>query len=234
MGGELTAKRELEFSEGSLDAAPHMNFAGTRIYFNSRRPLPGRSQSDGKLHTWYAEKRNGKWSEAKPVERLNLDGIHTAYTQELADGSLVFQSDRPGSVKGGSGAPSLDLWIAKRRNGGYLEPENLSEVNSEDHEGSFVISRNGNLLIFTRALAREMQVYVSVRRQGVLQKPRKLHLTSAPGFVEQSPRLSPDGKTFYFAHNFVIMHIPLRELLTRGEATRAGASSYARRRSIKR
>lgn len=222
VNGELRGRKEVEFADGVHDFAPHMNFAGTRIYFNSRRPVADEAKTDGKLHSWYSEFQNGRWSRAKQVEGINLAGVHTAYVQELGDGSLVFQSDRAGSVAGRGGGPSLDLWITRRFNGRYLEPENLRSINSEYDEGAFVVSKNGKLLIFTRVVEREMEIYVSVRRHDVWGEPRQLHLTSATGFVEQSPRLSPDGKTFYFAHTFLIMHIPLRNLLTSAEAKQAG------------
>ncbi|MBK9154897.1 MAG: PD40 domain-containing protein [Chloracidobacterium sp.] len=224
VNGELTGRKEVEFADGVHDFAPHMNFAGTRIYFNSRRPLADEEKSDGKLHSWYSEIQNGKWSRAKQVEGINLAGVHTAYVQELDDGSLVFQSDRAGSVAGRGGGPSLDLWITRRFNGRYLEPENLRSINSEYDEGAFVVSKNGKLLIFTRVVEREMEVCVSVKKQGEWEPPRPLHLTSASGFVEQSPRLSPNGKTFYFAHNALILEAPLRDLLNSEEAAAVGLS----------
>jgi hypothetical protein len=80
------------------------------------------------IHWFTAEFKNGKWQNWK-----NADFPQEYKVGELhftADGNEVyFHSDRPGG-KGG-----LDIWISKKVNGAWQEPENISSVNTAGDEG---------------------------------------------------------------------------------------------------
>ncbi|MEQ9425318.1 MAG: hypothetical protein RJQ09_12915 [Cyclobacteriaceae bacterium] len=213
--GNPKNKRKLAFANDSLDSSPHLNFRGDKLYFSSRRPLPGADSLDGKAHVWFSEKQtNGEWSEANCFEEINEAGYYTMYAQELADGSIMYQSNVPGSVKNESGENSQDFWISEFKNGTYQEPQNVTSLNTGIQEDQLVVNRKNNLIIFTRNNDSEMYAFYSLKVNGVWNEPKELFLTDLPGFKEQSPRLSPDGQTFYFAHGLLVMSIPLAELLS--------------------
>lgn len=214
---KLSNKHQLSFANDSLDSTPHLNFSGTRLYFNSRRAIPGSDTLDGKLHIWFSEKTKDGWTEAQYLQEVNFPGFHSAYAQELVDGSLVYQSNMSGSIPGTDGVSSLDFWKSELKNGVFQKPVNVSALNSAFHEDQLVIDKTGKTIIFTRVEGNEIEPYISIMENGQWRNPRKLLLTSVPGFTEQSPRLSSDGKIFFFAHGSLVMHISLQELLTEEE-----------------
>lgn len=80
------------------------------------------------IHWFTAEFKNGKWQNWK-----NADFPADYKVGELhftSDGNEVyFHSDRPGG-KGG-----LDIWVSKKVNGVWQEPENVAAVNTAGDEG---------------------------------------------------------------------------------------------------
>ncbi len=216
-GNTLSNKRQLPFANDSLDSSPHVNFEGNRIYFNSRRPVPGSTELDGKGHVWYSEKTMDGWSDAKYISEINQKGYWSAYCQELKDGSLIFQSNIQKSVAVEEESSSLDFWKSDFINGQYQKPRPIDALNSKHHEDQIVVDQEESFVIFTRVEGDEMTAHISQKKGEKWTTPRELHLTSETGFKEQSPRLSPDGKTFFFAHGTLVMSIPLKEILTSEE-----------------
>ena len=115
-----------------------------------------------------------------------------------ADGlCLVFTSKRKGTM----GGP--DIWMATRKSlaDAFDTPVNLGEmVNSPLVEESPQLSMDGKLLLFARSLAGEGDLAASVRES--LDEP-----FGAPVFLDHfndssindtAPRISADGKAFYF------------------------------------
>ncbi len=207
-------RNKLPFANDSLDSSPHINFSGDRIYFNSRRPIPGSTELDGVMHVWYSEKdASGNWSDPKYFEEINRKNYYSSYAQELGDGSVMFQSNIPGSVDDGQGKPSQDLWMSIQKDGRYQPPVNVENLNSTIHEDQLVINRNGDLIIFTRYDEKEMYLFYSTKKIGEWTEPVELFITDQGGFKEQSPRLTIDESNFCFAHGLLVMCAPLEELL---------------------
>ncbi|NOT08416.1 MAG: hypothetical protein HOP28_09445 [Gemmatimonadales bacterium] len=217
-GPVLRNRRRLPFANDSLDYYPLLSHDGRRLLFNSRRPIPGPDSLDGtNVHVWMVEARGGAWGPPQYVDAVNLRGFVSQYAQQLADTSLLFVSNRPGSVAGPDGRPSFDLWEAAWKNGTWQAPTNLGFFNTgQDEEGPF-IDRTGRLLFFKRNSAGESHVFVSVRENGRWRPARQVYLSDFGGYDEHSPRVSADGRTFYFSHGLTVMHIALDELLTAEE-----------------
>jgi hypothetical protein len=80
------------------------------------------------IHWFTAEFKNGKWQNWKNAnfpEKYKVGELHFT-----ADGNEVyFHSDRPGG-KGG-----LDIWVSKKADGAWQEPENVSAINTASDEG---------------------------------------------------------------------------------------------------
>ncbi len=211
----IANRKQLSFANDSLDYAPHINFSGSRIYFTSRRPIPGRDTVDERAsHVWYSERlENNEWSSAIYFSEINSPDHYTSYAQELRDGSVVYQSDIPGGMLAEDSSATNDLWISEFRNKVYQPPINLAILNSSIHEDQFVINKNENLIIFTRFDDKEMYAFYAIKEKDQWGEPKELALTDLPGFKEQSPRLSPDNKTFFFAHGQLVMYKPLELVL---------------------
>ncbi|MBI5071847.1 PD40 domain-containing protein [Candidatus Falkowbacteria bacterium] len=95
------------------------------------------------IHWFTAEFKNNKWQNWK-----NADFPPDYKVGELhftSDGNEVyFHSDRPGG-KGG-----LDIWVSKKVDGEWLEPENVSAVNTSGDEGWPALSPDENELWITK------------------------------------------------------------------------------------
>ena len=98
----------------------------TTLYFNSNRVA--------NQHDIYAStlQPDGTFGPATPVAELN-----TPYTEQhpmfSRDGlQMYFISDRPGSMIGDNGLPSLDIWVSTRASTSdpWGTPENLNVVNA--------------------------------------------------------------------------------------------------------
>lgn len=91
---------------------------------------------------WFtAEYKENKWQSWKNAD-FNPD--YKVGELHIADDELYFHSDRPGG-KGG-----LDIWVSKKANGEWSEPENVEAVNTADSEGWPAISPDGNELWISR------------------------------------------------------------------------------------
>ncbi len=91
------------------------------------------------VHWFSAEYKDGKWQNWKNSD-FNPD-YKVGELHITNDGKeLYFHSDRPGG-KGG-----LDIWVSKKVNGEWSEPENVEAVNTADSEGWPAISPDGNEL----------------------------------------------------------------------------------------
>lgn len=184
------------FSGRYSDTDPSLSPDGTKLFFASRRPVSGdapRADSD----IWVAERAGAGWGEPKHLDApVNGDAQETS-PSVAADGTLYFSSNR----KGGRGA--ADIYRARAVGGKYAEPENLGDaVNSPTPEPQVFVTPDGRLLIFAGARPEGRggtDLYISRREAGgnwTMAAPLAGEINSQGN--ESAPRLSPDGKTFYW------------------------------------
>jgi len=83
------------------------------------------------IHWFTAEFKDGKWQDWQNAdEELKTEEYETGELHISSDGNeLYFHSYRPGG-KGG-----LDVWVSKKVNGEWGEPENVEAVNTNRSEG---------------------------------------------------------------------------------------------------
>lgn len=98
------------------------------------------------IHWFRADYVEGKWQNWKLAdEELKTEEYKTGELHISKDGNeLYFHSDRPG------GAGGLDVWISKKINGAWTEPENLTTINTEGNEGWPALSPDENELWITK------------------------------------------------------------------------------------
>lgn len=103
------------------DGSPSVRKDGREIFFNSTRV--GRI---GSVDIWASTRGNATDAWSTPVNLgtpVNIGGIAGVGSRDpdlSFDGrTLVFMSNRPGSIPRSDGVPSDDIWISTRASGGY-------------------------------------------------------------------------------------------------------------------
>jgi Tol biopolymer transport system component len=191
--GRWTYPQVAFFSDEERDAdVPFFSPDGKRLYFMSRRPLPGQNESSGE-HIWFMEQKGGGWTEARPVdEAVNSLPQHWQFSVDK-DHNLYFAT----TVSGGLGKG--DIYAAQFENGRYRAPQNLgAPVNTSGMEGQPFIAADGSYLLF----ARDYDLYISFRaKDGAWSAPVSLGADiNSPG-QDLSPVVSADGKYLFFLSN---------------------------------
>jgi ankyrin repeat protein len=171
------------------DDVPFFSGDGRRIYFISRRPLPGEKE-EGNERIWFADRTASGWSAPQPLDP-NVNSV---------DKHWEFSVDRQGNLYfGGQAADSLgrqDIYLARFSGGKYEKPVNLgAPVNSAAGESTPFIAPDGSYLIFER----EYDLWVSFRgKGGAWSEPVKLGPEVNSPSVELCPIVTADGKFLFF------------------------------------
>lgn len=215
--GGWTRPEVVPFSGQYSDADPFITPDGSRMFFISNRPVDGKPKED--LDIWVVErKEGGGWGEPRhlgpPVSSPGNEWFPTL----AADGTLYFGSNREG------GKGRTDLYRARLVDGQYAAPENLGDaVNSPGEEFEPLISPQGDVLLFM-AIRQGGQgsgdLWVSYFRDGAWTPARNLPPPiNSPAF-EVSPKISPDGRFFFFTSTRGFAAKPLEKRLTYDELSR--------------
>jgi WD40-like Beta Propeller Repeat len=189
------------FSSRYCDADQFITSDGKRMFFISRRPVASdvSPNAEGSLDIWVMDQTSqGLWSEPRnlgaPVNSKSSEFFPTL----TKDGTLYFGSGR----KGGKGG--IDLYRSRLVNGKYQEPENLGDaINSTYDEFEPYIAPDESFLIFMAAARPEglggYDLYISYNRHGQWTKAKNLGAPINSPAHELSPKISPDGRYFFWA-----------------------------------
>lgn len=143
--GEWQSPKLASFSGRYNDLEPFFSPDGLRLYFASKRPVPG---EEGDLHydIWYVERDKLEDAWSGPINLgppVNTPG-NEFYPAVTNSGDLYFTSDGEGT-KGKD-----DIFFSPYKGGAYGDPESMSEaVNSDGYEFNAFINPEGNYLIFS-------------------------------------------------------------------------------------
>ena len=187
--GRWTAPRWASFSGPDLHAdVPFFSPDGKRIYFLSRRPLPG--ETDGAERIWFADRSPAGWSEPQPFdETVNSQQMHWQFSLDRA-GNVYFGSSAPG------GLGMDDVYCARFSGGAYEEPANLgSPINSAGPENTPFVAPDGSYLLYSR----ESDLWVSFREAGgEWSAPVNMGPDVNSPEIELCPMVTADGKYLFF------------------------------------
>lgn len=196
--GQWTQPAVASFSGTHSDVDPTVSPDGKRLYYCSNRPRSGSGEPEGNFDIWYVERTSTGWSE--PVNAgapINSDADEF-YPSLTADGTMYFQSQRPGCVGG------ADIYRTELVDGKYGEAECLPEtINSEISEGdAFVAPDESYLIVATRRPEENYgsaDLYISFRAEDGSWPPLKnmgRAVNSEGG--ENTQILSPCGKYMFY------------------------------------
>jgi len=198
--GLWSEPRVAPFSGQYSDADPFITADGKRMFFISRRPVNPHVSPNaaGKLDIWVMDKTATGWSEPKNLGTpVNSDGSEFFPTL-TKDGTFYFGSGR----KGGKGG--IDLYRSRFVNGKYQEPENLGDaINTTFDEFEPFIAPDESFLIFMAAGRPDglggFDLYISYNRNGKWTQVQNLGAPINSAADELSPKITRDGKYFFWA-----------------------------------
>lgn len=143
------------------------------------------------VNLFTAEFKNGKWMNWQYAgDKLNKE-YQVGEMHIAANGTeLYFHSARAG------GNGQYDIWVTRKVDGEWQQPENVAPANTPENEGWPFISQDGNELWFLRTYMGSPAIYRSVKVNGNWSTP-ELIVSQFAG----EPALDNEGN-LYFVHHF--------------------------------
>jgi WD40-like Beta Propeller Repeat len=211
--GKWTTPEVAPFSGQFSDADPSITADGERFFFISTRPVNGKSKEDTDI--WMMKKVGENWSAPEALTGVNSE-TNEWFPTVSKNGNLYFGSERSG------GKGRCDLYCSTLVDGKYGAPENLGDpINSAASEVEPFIARDESYLIFAAIGLPDSKgiydLYISFRRDGAWTRPRNLGDKINSVGWDFSPKVSPDGKWFFFTSNRCFADKPLEKRLTYNE-----------------
>ncbi len=151
----------------------------------------GREGNYRELDMWIAEFSDGSWTNWRNAgQKLNVN-YEIGEMHITADGKeMYFHSDRAG------GKGQRDIWVTRKVDGVWQEPENVEAVNTAGHEGWPFVTQDGNELWFTRTHMGTPAIFRSKKVDNEWQEPELIISQFAA-----EPSLDNEGN-IYFTHHF--------------------------------
>lgn len=195
----LSNQVNTEFDEHSPVSAND----GNTIYFTTKKLYQGHDSQDGSgeyYETIFETSRNeaGVWSVPQVVGgALDHPNAHDATIQ-------VFDHDNKMLIHSEEGHG--DIYIAERDvKGNWVSAKPLTQVNTKHLEEDATISSDGKMIIYSSVSGGkeyDLDLYVTNELEdGTWTEGKKLPGRINTIYEEESPFLSRDGKTLYFASN---------------------------------
>lgn len=189
--GQWSAPAEPPFvaSPGVLEADPAFSPDGRRLYYVSARDRPE------DLDIWMVERDpEGKWGEPQRLPEPVNSPQTELLPRELADGRLLFGSNRPGGPGG------RDLYVATQQAGGGWQVSPLpAPINTAGDEYEADLSRDGGVMVVVANRGERSHLYVfehDSENDGWREHGR---VPARDDVFQVGPLLSPDGKRLLFA-----------------------------------
>lgn len=187
----------LSFSGRFSDADPAFSCDGKKLFFISKRPLPGTGESEKDWDIWVVERTENDWGEPKNLGApVNSDKMEI-YPSVARNGTIYFCSARSGGLGGD------DIYRSRFIGGKYTKPENLGDmINTKYGEGDIFIAPDESYIIFSSGRPGGFgsgDLYISYCRQdGTWKTSINMgnHINSP--FLEYCPYVSSDGKYLFF------------------------------------
>ncbi|MEK6152487.1 hypothetical protein WIW50_04480 [Flavobacteriaceae bacterium 3-367] len=183
----------------SVAIDPSITQDGNTMYFLGISPED--RAKNAKPNIYRSQKINGIWQIASKVGYpVSTDEYAESYPIVVADGSIYFTSDRPGSLG------KRDIYRAQYLGGGKFDtPANIGpEVNSEKNERSTYVSPDESFLITGNTQTDEKGFAVSFKKDNKWQTPVYFNFGASllKDWIYFCPYMSPDGKYFFFSRRY--------------------------------
>ena len=194
--GRWSTPRICSFSGRYRDSDPVFSRDGSLVYFVSDRPVAGVDRKN--FDVWSVARRGSGWGEPENLGRPINSDRNEYFVSFTRDGTIYFTSAREGS------RGPIDVWRSRLVDGRYSEPENLGQtINGKEwlNVEAWIAEDESFLLVgaFGHADGQgDSDIFVSYRQGGVFGPLRALGPAVNTAAREYSPRISLNGKSFFF------------------------------------
>lgn len=192
--GKLTMPELAPFGYDCLESDASFTPDGKRLYFNSRRPLPGKNTVSGQMNVWFVDKTGDGWSEPKFLGSP-LNDYRPVYFSFANDGTFYFTRSSP-----------REIWYAELQDGQYVEAQRLpDEINDLRDVAHPAIAPDKSYIIVDSYYEQNGQLtgslYISFRKlDGTWTKAVSMRdvLKASDSDIYASARITPEGKYIFF------------------------------------
>ncbi|MCE7994301.1 MAG: hypothetical protein HEP71_20110 [Roseivirga sp.] len=197
IAGKWQRPQMASFSGEYSDGAPFISGDGKYFFFTSKRPREDKRTEDTDI--WFMTQTSSGWSTPEPLSGT-INSKKTEFSPVLTDsGNLYFASMREGGLGQG------DIYVCKFDGMRCNQTQNLGgQINSPTGEWNVFVDRAETYMIFEasgRISGKDNgDFYISFRQNGIWQKAIYMDVLNTEG-SDLAARLSPDGKTLYFAQS---------------------------------
>ena len=198
--GKWSKPEVAPFSGQYMDADPFFTPDGKMLLFISNRPIKEGDPPKNDMDIWKIEKTKSGWGKPERLSDVVNSDKSEYYPMMLVEGNageLYFGSRREGG-HGGS-----DIWKAEIENGVFKGPFNMGEaINNEGNQFEPYVAPDASYIIFMATPTEDLQsadLYISYNKGDFWTKAQKLLEPINSSATEFSPRVTKDGKYFFFA-----------------------------------
>ena len=169
---------------------------GGKIFFSSKRPIPGEDTPKEDNDFWMAKRVGDTWGD--PIylgKEINSDR-DDYYPLMTNNGTIYFSSQR-------EGPGTNNIYRSKLIDGKYTKAEKLgSAINTEHREFDPYVSPDETLLIFSSSRPGGFgadDLYISFKnKEGIWLKAKNMGNIINTSGSEYCPMITPDGKYLFF------------------------------------
>jgi Tol biopolymer transport system component len=192
-----SAPRLAPFSGRWMDAQPTLAPDGSALVFVSNRPLAEGDAAHPGGNLWRVERHGQDWGEPVHLPAVVNRGASIWGPSIAADGSLYFM-DRV------DGKGPFKLWRAQAQGGTWLAPvlQSFGDATTQDVDPA--VAPDESFIVFASkhpATEQHERLFIAWREGAGWGKPIDLGdaVNGTGGSDSNEARLSPDGRTLYFA-----------------------------------
>ena len=203
------AKPELAPFSTDRDETPFIVPDGSRLYFGSQRPIPGRENlGNFDMNIWVVDKTEQGWGEPAPLPEIINAVQEEGENWPSSNANFFFSPDGLSFYFTSMyrGDPGIELYKTRFQNGEFSQPAKISGLFDKPEIWKYnpAVTPDGQYLLFNSyGLADGYggeDIYVSRKTKSGWSKAVNLGPLVNTAGEEGAARFSPDGRYFFFCH----------------------------------